>query len=373
MRIAMLATPPVGAHGWASYARDLITALAQRGSEIVLITSSDAPPTVDLPVAGYHRLLPSITPPVRWLNLRLLAARFAVSQLVRGVDLVHVSAEPFAICAPADKPLIVTAHGTYLPRTLAGKLGWLYRRFYHRAVIFCVSSYTQQQVEAVLPEANTKVILNGVDFAKFQTQTPIPRKSAAPTIVAVGQHKARKGFHLSTGDAGLRPRVAVPDVRAVFAGSDSDTAYVASIREILKRDGTADIVRIAGRISDADLLELLHTADLFALPAINTADGKFEGFGLVYLEASAAGLPVIGTLDCGAEDAIRDGETGFLIAQNDPEALAETAIQFLRDANLRSRMGAAGRQGAEVNSWQQVAARVSGVYATVIRRTPHRG
>ncbi|MBX3063846.1 MAG: glycosyltransferase family 4 protein [Anaerolineae bacterium] len=372
MRIAMLATPPVGAHGWASYARDLITALAQRGSEIVLITSSDAPPTVDLPVAGYHRLLPSITPPVRWLNLRLLAARYAVSRLVRECDLVHISAEPFAICAPADKPLIVTAHGTYLPRTLAGKLGWLYRRAYRRAVILCVSSYTQQQVKIALPEANTKVILNGVDFAKFQTQTPIPRKSAAPTIVAVGQHKARKGFHI-LARAMSQIRAAVPDVRAVFAGSDSDTAYVASIREILKRDGTADIVRIAGRISDADLLELLHTADLFALPAINTADGKFEGFGLVYLEASAAGLPVIGTLDCGAEDAIRDGETGFLIAQNDPEALAETAIQLLRDANLRSRMGAAGRQWAEVNSWQQVAARVSDVYATVIRRTPHRG
>jgi len=100
---------------------------------------------------------------------------------------------------------------------------------------------------------------------------------------------------------------------------------------------------------------------VFALPSINIG-GRFEGFGLVYLEAGAAGLPVIGTLGCGAEEAIVDGETGFLVPQYDVEALAGAIIRLLTDADLRARMGAAGRARAAAFSWTNVAAQVRAVY-----------
>ncbi|MBN2471593.1 MAG: glycosyltransferase, partial [Anaerolineae bacterium] len=100
----------------------------------------------------------------------------------------------------------------------------------------------------------------------------------------------------------------------------------------------------------------------FALPAINV-DDKFEGFGLVYLEAGAAGLPVIGTLGCGAEEAIVAGETGLLVPQSDAGALAAALGQLLADPALRARLGAAGRERAAAYSWANIAAQVRAAYA----------
>jgi glycosyltransferase involved in cell wall biosynthesis len=90
---------------------------------------------------------------------------------------------------------------------------------------------------------------------------------------------------------------------------------------------------------------------------------KFEGFGLVYLEAGAAGLPVIGTLGCGAEEAIVPGETGLLIPQADAGALAAALVRLLENPALRAEMGAAGRARAEAYSWLNIAAQVQAAYA----------
>jgi phosphatidyl-myo-inositol dimannoside synthase len=147
----------------------------------------------------------------------------------------------------------------------------------------------------------------------------------------------------------------------------SDTAYCNAIRAQLEADQLTDTVHLLGRVPDDVLLGWYHAADVFALPALNV-DGKFEGFGLVYLEASTAGLPVIGTRDCGAEDAIRDGETGYLIAQNDVTATSQALIRLLSDSDLRSRMGAAGTNFAMQNSWERVAARVLAQYHERLRQ-----
>jgi phosphatidylinositol alpha-1,6-mannosyltransferase len=102
-------------------------------------------------------------------------------------------------------------------------------------------------------------------------------------------------------------------------------------------------------------------ADVFALPSLTVGE-KFEGFGLVFLEASACGLPVIGTTGSGVAEAVRDGETGLLVPQNDVPALADAITRVLTDADLRARLGTAGRAYAETQDWAQVAARVVTVY-----------
>jgi phosphatidyl-myo-inositol dimannoside synthase len=156
-------------------------------------------------------------------------------------------------------------------------------------------------------------------------------------------------------------RAAVPDAQAVFLGDDSDAGYVNGIREQLTADGLTDVVRIAGRVSDDIKTGWLQSAEVFALPALNV-DGRFEGFGLVYLEASAAGLPVVGTTGCGAEDAIVDGETGYLIPQNDVNATANAVIRLLKDGSLRQQMGAAGWTYAEEHTWKHQTEKVIKVY-----------
>jgi phosphatidylinositol alpha-1,6-mannosyltransferase len=363
MRVAMLSAAPVNAHGWGRHTRDLVTALAAQNVAITLITARDALADPDLPLAAYHRILPSVTPAPRFSTLRMLAAIPPVYRLCTGHDVVHVLAEPYALAIPFARHSVVTAHGTYLPRTLARPVvGWLYRRIYQQSRIICVSSYTERQVQAALPSTRTVVILNGVDVTRFQQpgQPPVKR---GPTVLAVGQLKARKGYHL-LAKAMRYVRETIPDAEAIFIGSDADSAYCDLLRAQLAADGLTEVVHILGRVPDETLLGWYHAADVFALPALNI-EGRFEGFGLVYLEASAAGLPVVGTRDCGAEDAIRDGETGFLVPQNDPQATAQVLIRLLQDADLRARMGTAGAAWAQQNTWDRVARRIMEVYVSL--------
>ncbi len=360
MRVALLSAPPVPSHGWGRYTRDLIVSLVGQQVEVVLVTSPDAPADPELPLAGYYRILPSFVTPTRFTSLRLLTAIPAVAKATANCDLIHVIVEPYALSVPMTRRMVVTAHGTYIPRTVERRpFGALYRRAYQRASVICVSGYTQKRVQAAIPELRSIVIPNGVNFEHYQQSGTQPTKRG-PTVLAVGQMKARKGFHI-LAQAMRAVRKAIPDAEAVFIGDQADTTYVNAIQAQLERDGLTGAVHLLGRVPDDVLLGWYHAAEIFALPALNIGK-QFEGFGLVYLEANAAGLPAIGTLDCGAEEAICDGETGFLIPQNDVAATAETVTRLLKDGSLRHSMGEAAKRHAQKHGWNEIARRVKEVY-----------
>lgn len=363
MRVLILSAPPVTAHGWGRYTRDLVKALAQQGAAVTLVTSYDAPADPELPVEAYHRQLPSVVRPERLNSLRLLRCAPIIRRLAHAasVNAVHVFAEPYTLAAAlVGQPRFVTAHGTYVPSSVKRRgIGVLYRAIYGRSRLICVSHYTEAQVKAALPGADTSVIPNGVDADRFRRVVPLPHKSA-PTVLAVGQMKARKGFHV-LAKAMLSVRQRVPEARAVFIGDTNDTDYVADLRQQIASDGLGDAIDILGRVPDDTLIGWYQAADVFALPALNVG-GKFEGFGLAYLEASAAGLPTIGTFGCGAEEAIRDGETGFLIPQNDPAALSGSIVRLLSDSAIRKRMGTAGRAYADTQTWDRIAQKTLALY-----------
>ena len=98
--------------------------------------------------------------------------------------------------------------------------------------------------------------------------------------------------------------------------------------------------------------------------------GAFEGFGLTYLEANAYGKPVVGTLDCGAEDAIADGENGVLVPQRDPAAVAGAILRLLDDPAAARAMGERGRQRALGRDWSRVVDEYLAIYDRVL--TPRR-
>ena len=371
MHVVLLATDPSEAHGWSNHARELIGALAAHGVQLTLITSRHAAAR-DLPNTTIQRCLPSLSEPSRALSLRLLAANWLVQRVARQADLLHVLAEPYALAAlTTSKPRLVTAHGTYLPQTAQAPLfGALYRHVYRRAQIICVSRYTERRVRAILPDVRTHVIPNGVNLARFAQPSSVSVPKRAPTVLSVGQIKPRKGF-LEIAEAMALVRRQIPEAEAVFIGNtQSDQAYVARLRERIAALGLSQSVHLLGKLPEPELLAWYAAADIFALHSLNLGQ-QFEGFGLVYLEASAAGLPVIGTRECGAEDAIRDGETGFLVQQGDVAALAAHLVRLLRDADLRRQLGAAGRAFAAQHTWEAAARQVLAHYEnalTVSRR-----
>jgi phosphatidylinositol alpha-1,6-mannosyltransferase len=120
--------------------------------------------------------------------------------------------------------------------------------------------------------------------------------------------------------------------------------------------GLDDAVRLLGFVPDAELPALYNAADCFVL-ASRRYDLLVEGFGISVVEASASGLPVIGSRSGGIPEAVREGETGLLVDSDDPAALAAAAIRLLGDEALRRRMGAAGRVAVErYYNWDRVAA-----------------
>ncbi len=253
------------------------------------------------------------------------------------------------------KPLVITAHGTYLPQALRRRsVGWLFAVAARRATVVCVSAYTEAQVRKALPGARTAVIHNGVHWRRFAAPAPAPGPRRGPVILGVGQIKARKGYHV-VAEAMQAVRRTHPGAEYVIIG-DAEAAP-----DLAARLRATPGVRLLGRVDDETLRAWYHHADLFALTPITVRE-KFEGFGLVYLEAGAAGLPAVAARGSGAEEAVLHEETGLLAPQNDPDATAAAILRLLDDDALRARLGQGARRRAEAHGWDRVAEQVLALY-----------
>jgi rhamnosyl/mannosyltransferase len=115
------------------------------------------------------------------------------------------------------------------------------------------------------------------------------------------------------------------------------------LASLAARLGVADKVFFAGEIDNASMMPYYHAADLFALASV----ARSEAFGIVQIEAMAAGLPVVNTsLDSGVPFVSLDGETGLTVPPGSPQALAEAINRLLNDAGLRQSLGQAGQRRA---------------------------
>jgi glycosyltransferase involved in cell wall biosynthesis len=134
-------------------------------------------------------------------------------------------------------------------------------------------------------------------------------------------------------------RLRLPNAELVLAGRGRvDRTLLA---------GFASEFKYVGALSNAELEELYITSDLFCMPSL------IEGYGLVYLEALASGLPVIATRNTGAADIVQDGREGFIVPIRDVEALAEKLEWAYRNRSALAEMRTAARMLAEQYSWSR--------------------
>lgn len=358
-------------HGWARYSLDLLTALHRAGIRLTVAASSSSPTDFPFPV---YPILPEAVPAPRFLPPRLGLAIPRVWAALRGADLIHTLIEPFShlgAVVAGHRPHLISAHGTYaaLP-TLAHPISRpVYARTYRRAAnIICTSRYTQGVLLKSVPQARSTVIPNAVDAADFamRVQAAQPFEKTGAVILTVGAVKPRKGvLALIRAFSAVHQRH--PESHCVVVGSLSDTVYADTLRSEIARLDLENHVTLTGRVSDDDLMRWYRTADVFALPALN--DGpRFEGFGLVYLEASAAGLPVIGTRDCGAQEAIIDRQTGLLVSQTGVvDELTAALGQLLDSPTLSIQLGENGRAHAATQTWERAAQAFIAAYEQALR------
>ncbi len=206
-----------------------------------------------------------------------------------------------------------------------------------------------------------RVIPNGVDTARLGGDGA--RASAAPrppTILFVGRLEARKGFiFLLEAVRRLAPRG--PGARLVAAGpADAPTRRrLAAFAAAHGLDG----VELVGRVGDDELAARYRDADVFCAPSVDC-----ESFGIVVLEAMAAGLPVVASDIPAYRALVEEGRHGLLVQPGDPAAIARALETLLADAGRRRAMAAAGRATAARFDWSRVAGEILGFYAETLER-----
>ena len=276
-----------------------------------------------------------------------------------GAELVVLDpAVPLGLIGPTlDLPYDVVLHGAEVtvPGRLPGSkqaLAWVLRNARH---VIAAGEYSSAEADRAAGRAlPTTVVPPGVDTDRFHPLTDDERVAAradfglpvdGQVIVGVSRLVPRKGFDTAIR-AVARMRESHPDLVLAIAGKGRDDDRLRTLAAELDAP-----VRFLGRVDNDDLPRIYGCADVFTMLCRNRWGGlEQEGFGIVFVEAAACGVPQVAGQSGGAAEAVADGETGLVLvepgADDAPSRAAEAFATLLDDDALRSRMGRAARERA---------------------------
>jgi phosphatidyl-myo-inositol dimannoside synthase len=269
-------------------------------------------------------------------------------------------------------PYLCWAHGEELATAQSSReLEWLAMRVYRNSrAILANSRNTAEIVQHTgVPEEAIHVVYPGVDVDRFR---PIAagcetlRRELAPhgeiVCLTVARLQRRKGHDLVIEAlAGTDPSAHRLKYVIVGDGEERDR-----LEALVGAAGLGEVVTFRGRIDATDLPRYYAASDIFVHP--NRLEGTdFEGFGIVFLEAAAAGLPVIGGRSGGVPEAVVDGVTGVLVEGTDVLELRRALAMLLENPTLRCAMGEAARSRVQTEfTWRHAAERLSAVHRQVL-------
>lgn len=281
-------------------------------------------------------------------------------------DVVHVH-EPFTPSASmwstlgAVAPVVATFHAWLDRSTLYALAAPLLRPVRRRlSATIAVSEPAAAFVRRAFPELEPTLIPNGLSVARFADEEP-RGWPPGPRIAWAHRLDRQKGFPVMVEAfrilAGGRP-----DLRLIVGGDGADRDAVGALPDEIRSR-----VTMLGRVAHDDVPALLAGADV----AVAAATGQ-ESFGYSVVEAMAAGVPVVATDIEGYRQVANDGVEGLLVPPRDSVALAAAIGRVLDDPALARSLIEAGRRAAWSYDWGEVAARIEGVYRSVLARPPIR-
>ena len=300
---------------------------------------------------------------------RVLLARNAVH--AEDYDILHAADWPFFIPVAltrgrTDARVIMTLHGseinetqTFFKRLAIGACNV----FGGRTEIAANSVFTRDLFRRrfdVEPHRINAIPLGVSEFwfgerearPRTRERYDIPKNNVV--LITVARLTRRKGHNVTAAALGRLSQAQRRHLTWLIVGPDGETDYIETLQHDLKA-ADCDIRRL-GVLADADIRDLYGASDFFCLTGMPDPSGRVEGFGLVYLEAAAAGLPSVATRVGGVADAVLADLTGLLV---EPAIAAVThAIQtMIEQPQLRSRLAAAALDRARQLSWKRCAAR----------------
>ncbi len=331
------------------------TELEPLANNVVVTTNR----VISIPFAGSNARIP-YSPAVNWRVKRALHAE--------DFDIVHAH-EPMTLPVPImalthSRAVNVGTFHAYRDRHLIYQYGRrIFQPFFDKLDGKIAVSEAARETVARYFGGEYVIIPNGIDFERFASEQVRPIEQYAdgrPTILFVGRLEPRKGFRYLLR-AFPYVKEEFPQARLVVVGAYERDEMADHLHYVREHHLTG--VKFVGRVSDENLPRYYRTCDVFCAPSTG-----FESFGIVLLEAMAAGKPTVATNIPGYRDLLEDGGEGFLVEHKSEKALAQALLRLLRDPATRRKMGARGRVKAQNYSWRQVALQVLGYYEELLRR-----
>lgn len=317
----------------------------------------------------YRELLKGVGPFVQtlWYVLRY------TPEIVHAGDLYPQGLTAMILKKLLGVPYIIYCHGEEITQTDKYRYqpGIRDRIYKNADAVIANSEFARQNLHriGVHPDRICK-ITPGVDAKRFRPGPPnieLLRQyglEGKTVIITVGRLVPRKGHRLALqGFASVYGQF--PCAHYLIVGTGPEEIH---LRQFVNQLGLQDRVTFAGFKSSDVLADLYNLCDVMLLANRQEADGDVEGFGIVFLEANAAGKPVIGGRSGGAVEAVVDGITGYLVNPENPAEIANALQRLLSDDKLRAQMGAAGaRRARDEFTWEERARRLAALNRNVLK------
>ncbi|HEX2417792.1 MAG TPA: glycosyltransferase family 4 protein [Micromonosporaceae bacterium] len=393
MRVLLLSWeyPPFMVGGLGRHVHALSTALAAAGQQVTVVTRHIPGVPPEELIDGVHVVRAPQDPlqvPASGLAflVHVISANHTITRVAlriaggAGYDVIHahdwlVAHSAITLREKLDVPLVATIHATemgrhqgWLPEDLSRSIHsvecWLANQV--DRVVAC-SHYMRWEISRLLgvPYQRIDVVVNGVDRELWRvspaavTAARLRYAGSGPLIGFAGRLVYEKGVQ-DIIEAMPRLRAAHPGLRLVVAG---DGPYRAELQDRVDRLQLRPAVSFAGFLGN-DLPAVIAATDAIAVPSI------YEPFGMIALEAIAAGVPVVAAETGGLKEIVEPGHTGMTFRVGDPDALARAVSRLLRDQMAAQRIVKAGHRMLDRYSWEGIAERTLGIYRSIVAEAP---
>ncbi len=254
------------------------------------------------------------------------------------------------------RKLVLTFHGSEIIRFSRNRFSkFLISKVIQKCDrINVLSQYTCSLLEKHFPQSKPKILVTpGALRSGFRIPEAKEKKTTHPLVIlTVGRLHPRKGQAETLDALSALPEPIRRGIEFWIVGSGLKFGYSKALKR--KANYAGFRVKFFGSVSDEKLQRLYSKADIFSLTSVNFRK-SVEGYGLVYLEAAAHGLPIVANRVGGVSEAVSHMENGILVKPHDNKALTEAFNQLIQDKALRKRMGDQGRAWSLRHNWNQIA------------------
>ncbi len=328
--------------GGGRFSHDLVESLKKEGIEVMVIIAEKTQPL---------------------LNFFKIRKIFKNSDIIHTVDIWPNGFYARFISCGLKKPIVITALGTY---SIAPFYSWrrsLMKWTCRGARLVTISDYTKEKILKIMPIMNIKVICPGFDSAFWSGDSVASEEilRLTPYILSVGALKSRKGY-LGSIKAFVAVAKKIENLNYVIIGQGEELNYAGELKNIIRENNLEKrVFFVSSGVDDNELLRFYRNAELFVLTPLEERH-QFEGFGIVYLEAAASGLPIVATYDSGATSATKEGYNTILVPQNDPQKTADAIIKILSDKEFKNSLSKNSLEWTKEFSWGKIIKKYIEIY-----------